>query len=47
MTIIWMIYFTIQMIRNKDNKEDGILVMPCLILDAIISFTVDHYLNQP
>lgn len=37
MTAIWFIYYTVQIIRNKDSEEDGILVMPCLILDALFA----------
>ena len=40
MTILWFIYYTVRMVKNKDNTEDGILIMPCLVLDALITAMV-------
>ena len=37
MTAIWFIYFTIQMIRSKDTPDDGIAIIPCLVLDGLLA----------
>ena len=37
MTLIWLIYYTVKIIKKKDTKEDALLVMPCLVLDGLIA----------
>ncbi len=37
MTILWFIYYTIRVIKNKYDEGDGLLIMPCLMLDALIT----------
>lgn len=37
MTIVWFIYYTVQMIKGKDEESDAIVLLPCLLIDAILT----------
>lgn len=40
MTLIWLVYYTVKIIKKKDTEEDALLVMPCLVLDGLIAGTL-------
>jgi len=37
MTAIWLVYYTIRLFMKKDTEGDALLVIPCLLLDGLIS----------
>lgn len=37
MTLIWIIYYTVKIIKKRDTEVDALLVMPCLVLDGLIA----------
>ena len=37
MTLIWLVYYTVKIIKKKDTEGDALLVMPCLVLDGLIA----------
>lgn len=37
MTLIWFIYYTIRILKNKDSEEDALLIIPCLVIDGLIA----------
>jgi hypothetical protein len=37
MTFIWLIYYNVRMIKDKDTEWDALLVFPCLGLDSLIA----------
>jgi hypothetical protein len=46
MTLAWFVYMTMRMTRGMDESDDGLAIIPALVIDMIIVVVYGSLIQQ-